>query len=145
MARPMYESKQDLVAENEIKSTLESYWKIKLQKLHYKYILDFCMLDENKQICGWVEVKDRKGSGNSSIKIILSLDKFMKMQEYSERTKLPVFMVWRFQDCFYIYEYRDSELEIFWDGRWNSQRDDQDLEPCVHIPTRLMKKFERTK
>ena len=26
MARPMYESKQDLVAENEIKSTLESYW-----------------------------------------------------------------------------------------------------------------------
>ena len=152
MSRKFYETKEHLEKENKFKKSLEMYWGRKLTKLHYKYRLDFAIIN-NGIITGWCETKNRyfksKGKNFPPKYIELALDKWMHAMDYSYYTKKTFVFAIRIDDgaggdSAYIHKYGDEpDFEFIIGGRFLTKRDEQDIEPMVRIPFNYFERLDR--
>ena len=140
MARKMYENAAHLKAERDVADVLEQAWKCELKKLSYKLTVDFAIVRESI-IYGWIEVKCRNISYNHSKKYMISMHKINQARELSDKTGLPFMLVVKFTDGIYFYKDKREKHELKWGGRFATQRDEQDLEPCYYIDTKLFREL----
>ncbi len=140
MARPMYENKAHLKAERDVADALEKRWDCTLKKLSYKLTVDFAVVKQSI-IYGWIEVKCRNISYNHSKQYMISMHKINKARDLAKKTGLFFILVVRFNDGIYYYKDKGEQHSLKWGGRWFTQRDEQDLEPCYYIKTSLFKKL----
>jgi hypothetical protein len=143
MARPMYETKQDLINENEMKSVLEAKWSCVLNKLPIKYNLEWLAM-RGKAPTAFIEFKHReKLSIKSWSRYMMSLDKWIRAQQLSKEMKIPFIMVVTFMEGTYygIFPHDDlHDVEYMWGGRYD-RGDKQDVEPMVLLPLKFFKKL----
>ena len=137
MARPQYETKEHLSTEKAVAEVLEEMWPpLKAHKLPIKYVADYAFVDPShtKSIRTFVEIRCRNHMSTTYGTYMISLYKFMKMQELKDRTNVTTFLVVDFLDG--IYEYAISGDRVYsphWGGM-GEIRDWQDKEPVVYIP-----------
>ena len=140
MARMMYETKEHLKAERKSADIIEGKWLCLLKKLSYKLIVDFAVV-RNDIICGWIEIKNRNITFNHSNKYMISMHKINQARDLSDKTDLPFILVVKFTDGIYFYKDNREKHELRWGGRFATQRDEQDLEPCYYIDTKLFREL----
>ena len=140
MARMMYETKEHLKAERKSADIIEGKWSCLLKKLSYKLIVDFAVV-RNDIICGWIEIKNRNITFNHSNKYMISMHKINQARDLSDKTDLPFILVVKFTDGIYFYKDKREKHELKWGGRFATQRDEQDLEPCYYIDTKLFREL----
>ena len=138
MARKMYENKAHLKAERDVADVLEKAWKCELKNLSYKLTVDFAIVRDSV-IYGWIEVKCRNISYKRNNEYMISMHKINKARQLSKNTGLSFILVVKFTDGIYYYKDRGEQHLLKWGGRFLTQRDEQDLEPCYYIDTKLFK------
>ena len=134
----MYENKAHLKAERDVADVLEKAWKCELKKLSYKLTVDFAIVRDSV-IYGWIEVKCRNISYKRNNEYMISMHKINKARQLSKTTGLSLILVVKFTDGIYYYKDRGEQHLLKWGGRFLTQRDEQDLEPCYYIDTKLFK------
>ena len=144
MNRPMYETKQDLINENEMKSVLEIKWKCTLNKLPIKYNLEWLAM-RGKVPMAFIEFKHReKLSIHAYPRYMMSLDKWIKAKQLCKEVEIPFIMVITFAEGTYygVFPYGDlHDVEYMWGGRYD-RGDKQDVEPMVLLPLKKFMKIE---
>ena len=95
----------------------------------------------NDIICGWIEIKNRNITFNHSNKYMISMHKINQARDLSDKTDLPFILVVKFTDGIYFYKDNREKHELRWGGRFATQRDEQDLEPCYYIDTKLFREL----
>ncbi len=145
--RPMYESDRDRINEDRIARRIEKAWRLELKKMPVSYKLDFAAVRDNV-IVGWIEVKRRRILPKWRT-VMLSISKWREGCILSSSTGIG----WAFVvensvdgklwwcDCSDMMEDEDS-FQIEWGGRTKSTRDRADVEPVIHIPTKLFKQVD---
>ena len=134
----MYENKAHLKAERDVADVLEKAWKCELKKLSYKLTVDFAIVRDSV-IYGWIEVKCRNISYKRNNEYMISMHKINKARQLSKDTGLSFILVEKFTAGIYYYKDRGEQHLLKWGGRFLTQRDEQDLEPCYYIDTKLFK------
>ena len=134
----MYENKAHLKAERDVADVLEKAWKCELKNLSYKLTVDFAIVRDSV-IYGWIEVKCRNISYKRNNEYMISMHKINKARQLSKNTGLSFILVVKFTDGIYYYKDRGEQHLLKWGGRFLTQRDEQDLEPCYYIDTKLFK------
>ena len=137
----MYETEQHLTNERAVADELEFDWKCRLKKVSYKLSIDFAICKDNF-IKGWVEIKNRTISHNHSDLYMISMHKINAARQLSRETNLPFYLVIKFTDGIYYYRDKNERHLLKWGGRYATQRDEQDLEPCYYINMNLFKKLQ---
>ena len=140
MARKTYETEAHRIAEQKVADELDFAWQCKCRKLAYKHIVDFAIC-RGDDIKGWIEVKTRKISSTYLPQYMISMHKMNYAFNLSRETNLPFFLVVQFTDGLYYYKYNGEHHDLRWGGRFKTQRDDQDLEPCYYIDMKLFTKL----
>jgi hypothetical protein len=147
--RTQYENEDTLRAETELKERIEHVWKCALHKLPAFYQVDFVATsnEDDSFIIGWLEVKCRSHALAKYPTVLLAASKWLKLVELARDTGLPSFFVAAFTDAvLYLDVGKAIEAKgLFryrWGGRTVNKRDDQDVEPVVHIPIALMTRIE---
>ena len=141
MARKFYETKEHLSNERAVADILEKSWKCLLKKVSYKLYIDFALCSNNI-IKGWVEIKSRTISHNHLSEYMISMHKINCARQLSRETNFPFFLVVKFTDGIYYYRDNGEKHDLRWGGRFATQRDEQDLEPCYYIKMSLFKKIK---
>ena len=138
MSRTQYENTETLAKEKAFANDLEMYWGKQLIKMHYYNRLDFAMVErDSKDIKYWVEVKCLNRNKAQYPNFMLSTGKWFAGLEYYEKTGLPFIFAVRCDDGDYFYQYgnkNSADYNYQYKGRTRTQRDEQDVEPCVMIP-----------
>ena len=141
MSRPIYETKEHLKNQEQVKDYIEQAWGgCTLKKLPHKDVLDYAVCQDGN-IKAWVEIKCRKQEFTTSLNLMIGMFKIHKGRELSKETGLPFFLVVRFNSDIYYYKDRGEKHSLMWAGRIKTQRDDQDQEPCYFIDIGLFKKL----
>lgn len=154
--RETFETAATLEAETRLKEQLEHLWNVTLHKLPRFYQIDFVatrpVAEESDDILGWVEVKCRTHSCTQYQTIILAVSKWLKLIELAKETLTPAMFAVAFTDATYyidagLYAQAVAEkgrrgVRYRWGGRTVNTRDEQDIEPVVHIPIKIMTRVE---
>lgn len=146
MARPQYESEQDLANEREIVALVRESWRCdgsrKLCK--YKYGIDYS-LHRGRSIPAFAEIKDRPTlSFNHTDGYYLSVEKAFKGRRLTMVTGKPCFLVVRFRDG--IVRWTDMNGLVspqVIDGGRVDRGDPLDLEPIIIYPWDVFKELQR--
>jgi hypothetical protein len=144
MARPMYETEEDLAREREIIKRLCNAWRCEAAKLPIKYALDYALI-RDEQIIAWCEVRDRSGGRGWSFDeldemggYMLSLAKWDMARTLSYLSHLPFTLVVKCTDATRAATFSHGNFLPYrpsMAGRtFESRGDWQDVEPCVFIP-----------
>lgn len=142
MARPLYESNEDLKNEKIIAETISNVFGMKLKKLHKKFAIDFMAFDLNgDNAVAVIEVKRRKNNHNKYSSVILSLTKFNRGIEFYQANDLAFIFVVQFDDGIFVYEYSPNDLLMIVFGGRTDRNDEQDFEPVVQIPINKMERL----
>jgi hypothetical protein len=144
MNRPIYESKEDLVNENNMKSILEAKWNCELNKCPIKYNVEW-FAQRGKDYVAFVEFKHRQTlSIDKYPRYMMSLDKWLRAQQLSKEVKVPFIMVITFAEGTYhgVFHHDDvHDTRYMFGGRYD-RGDAQDVEPMVLLPLKIFKKIE---
>ena len=144
MSRPTYESKEDLTRENNIKPVLEAKWNCTLNKLPYKYQLDWLAV-RGKDSMAFVEFKHReKLSFSAYPRYMMSLDKWIKAKQLCKEVEIPFIMVITFAEGTYYGVFPHNGLHDItygFGGRYD-RGDAQDVEPMIYLPLKKFQKIE---
>ena len=141
MSRPIYETKEHVKKQEQVKEHIEKSWNnCVLKKLPHKDILDYAITRDG-YIKGWVEIKCRNQEFTLSLDLMISMHKINYGRQLSDATGLPFFLVVKFNRDIYYYKDRREKHPLMWAGRIKTQRDDQDQEPCYFIDIGLFRKL----
>ncbi len=156
MARPMYETGHDLLAEYGFAHKIEERWDVKLQKLPIKYGLDFAAV-RGKEIVSWVELKCRRVDAGTYPTYMLSLNKWNAARELSLSTSLPFLLCVRWKNADWYFRFSPGEFALtvkvagkldqpafpfgLGIGGRSDRNDAQDIEPVVLIPAHYFKEL----
>lgn len=150
-ARSRYERPADLQNELSVMNTVCSLWKCQAIKLNarrfnidfivFRVEKDFRVIDESehcKKIEGasrsaFVEVRCRNNTSTKYPTMMLSNLKWLELKRYSEPNNPAIFLVSWTDKIGYVAYHQNLPHHREWGGR-NQLRDDQDIEPVVHIP-----------
>jgi hypothetical protein len=145
MKRPIYESQEDLTYETKMKTFLENKWNCTLNKLPYKYSLDWFALREREPMA-FVEFKHRENlSLTAWPRYMMSLDKWIKARQLTKELQIPFIMVITFTEGTYYGVFAHNgvhDLRFMFGGRVD-RNDNQDLEPMVLLPLDKFIKLEK--
>lgn len=129
------ESELDRTNEAEIITHVCAEWMCEHTKMPKKYSLDYA-LTRNNLVVAYVEVKDRPSWKNYST-YMLSLYKFNRSLSLAAAQDRPCYFAARLKDSIMwtvISELPRNVAENTQIGGWGEPRDDDDIEPVVHIP-----------
>jgi hypothetical protein len=145
VARKMYEDEATLSLETDFRRDIENWTGVDLKKLPISYRVDFAILDGTR-IRGFCELKCRVVEFKTYDSLILSLGKWdalINLQRSTPDMRSRVCVRYLDGDYWYpVSEDSIGEVSVRWGGR-NDRGDWQDMEPVVHIPTRLFFEFSR--
>jgi hypothetical protein len=145
MKRPFYETHGDLTHENKMKTILESKWNCTLNKLPFKYQLDW-MAMRGKDPMAFVEFKHReKLSLHAYPRYMMSLDKWMKAKQLCKEAEVPFIMVITFTEGTYYGVFPHNalhDIRYMFGGRYD-RGDAQDVEPMALLPLEKFIKLEK--
>ena len=151
VARQRYETPEDLAKEIQVMETVCHYWKCKAIKLNdrrfnidfiaYRVTEGFGVVPDKERknriqnTAGgvYIEVRCRNNKKDDFPTMMLAEKKWIELKNYSTLQSPAIFLVsWR--DCIGYVKYDDHlEVKREWGGR-NQMRDNEDVEPMVHIP-----------
>jgi len=140
MSRPTYETKEHKAKQKKVADVIERSWKVSCKDMSYRDVIDYAMCREDN-IVGWVEIKCRNIYYTTQLEYMISLHKIKEGRAFAKETGLPFFLVVGFQDGIYYYKDEGEEHSLRWGGRFLTQRDKEDLEPCYYIDINLFKKI----
>mgnify|MGYP003453218351 CR=1 FL=1 len=132
-----YESQTDRNNETAVIASYASMRGLNAIKMPERYFGDYALCEERGYILEYVEVKCRNIGRLDFDTINISLLKCLRMLDLAEASRVPFTLLYRFKDGgLYKREVtRDDMGKVMqmW-GRKNV-RDDQEIEPCVLIPS----------
>ena len=143
MSRPMYETETDLENERRAKQFLEETWKCTLNKLPFKYQLDWMAMREDKPMA-FVEYKFRENlSIHKYPRYMISLDKWIKAKQLCKEVEIPFIMVITFTEGTYygVFAHNDLHKVTYGFGGRYDRGDAQDVEPMIFLPLDIFKKL----
>lgn len=131
LARPAYETSQDLENEDKVRRIIEGTWSCQVKKLPLRYMVDWAIFRE-QQLCAYAEFKQRSHRLGDYPTLILSHQKWVTGKTLANEAGVPFIVVVRFKDQLAYCETKQA-ASVSWAGR-EDRNDPQDLEPVVHIP-----------
>lgn len=139
--RNTYETEEDRRREAECRARIERIWQCSIEKNPKFYQIDLVAVKTGR-IIFFFEVK---GKGHYSTRYptaFIGLAKWLKLVEVNRVTGIDTFLFFPFKDDQIIYANVALVKPTYrWGGRSRDQRDDQDLEPEVHIEIAEMKEL----
>ncbi len=129
------ESEHDRQTEAEIIRQVCAEWMVEAQKIPKKYSLDYA-LTRNNLVIAYCETKDRP-SWRGYQTYMLSAYKFNRAIELAIAQERPCYFVARLGDSIMWTILDQLPREVIGNtqiGGWGNPRDDDDIEPVVHIP-----------
>ena len=130
----MYETAENLSAEEAVLIKLKKKWRCEGYKLPLAYQVDYVLVTD--RIKAFVEIKCR---GQKYDEMYLSLHKWMKGKELSLITGVPFILVYAFQDEVW-WKPVQHDLPVFTVGGRTDRKDWQDIEPMAVFK---LKEFKR--
>jgi hypothetical protein len=125
--RPLYETKEDLSREREVGEAIAEKWKVGIEKLPIKYIVDYG-LTRNEKVVAWAEIRCRSKVWECPF---ISAQKYWSGIELSKKSGLPFFLIFSFPKLVCYRKIEEGEFpDIVFGGR-GQIRDWQDREPMV--------------
>jgi len=145
MARPLYETEADLARERAVIERLNGGF-YEIRKLPIKLHVDFGLFDkETGKLRRWAEIRCRNNPRDKYPTLFISLEKMLYISQLVNITSKPLSLLVEWTDVTgrFDIEKGDSleEFDITWGGR-GQLRDDQDVEPVMHIPNNKFKTLE---
>ena len=139
--RQQYETEQTLAAERQVVESVK-HPDEQAVKLPKQYRIDFALVFDGS-VKRFVEVKCRTNHSTQFDTYIISLAKVSAAKHLAQVTKLPVFLVVKWNDatgCVLLDQVESSHITF--GGRYD-RGDWQDEEPLVHIPISDFFMFEQ--
>lgn len=118
-----------------------------LKKTPAFYHVDFMALDsprEGANVLYFVEMKHRRIKSTRFPNYLLSLKKWINMNEISRYSGVPVHLVVRFTDLDLCLNVSKRPHRLTYMGR-KDRGDEYDMEPCILIPLKLFRTVEGIK
>ena len=139
------ESDLDRKNEKEIATALCAEWMCEFQKIPAKYSVDYA-LTRNNLVIAYVEVKDRP-SWKGYDTYMLSTYKYNRALELAKAQDRPVYFAARLGDdimwtC--LSELPFDTVANTQIGGWGNPRDEDDIEPVIHIPIAHFRELKGT-
>ena len=131
--RPVYETDNDLQAEQKIVSVIADCWKCEPKKNPKFYKVDYGLY-RNKEVFAWAEIRNRNISIDTYPTFHLSVSKAMFLYEIGYRTDKPAFIVVGLQDRVVFHQIRLTASYRITAGGRIDRNDPDDEEPVVNIP-----------
>jgi len=133
VARPMYETQEDLFREVSFIERICTLWGCDSRKLPIRYKMDYALLRDGI-IRAFLEVKTRAYTRDHFSSYMISMEKVETAQEHSRFAGVPAILAVKWQDeAGYIVLNNLKGVTLGFGGRVD--RDDaQDMEPVVYIP-----------
>ena len=126
----MYETKDDLKNEEEVKKFLINKWKVNIYKLPLSYKMDFC-LEKGKKIVAFAEIKNRTTPYDRYPTYILSLAKVVASRQLANETRTQPLLIVNWTDQIrWINLKEDFNCTI---GGRKDRNDWQDIEPLCEF------------
>ena len=146
MARPLYETEADLARERAVIERVNMGF-YEIRKLPIKLHVDFGLFDkETGKLRRWAEIRCRNNPRDKYPTLFISLEKMLYISQLVNITSKPLSLLVEWTDVTgrFDIEKGDSlaDFDITWGGR-GQLRDDQDVEPVMHIPTDRFKSLGR--
>jgi len=143
MGRKTFESRKDTDVETLIADRLGVMWNTVLHKTPKFYPFDFTAdaRDGSGTVTAIIEVKRRYINLSSIEEPFISAHKVMELSKYGEAFGVRALIVFAFNDtmCYCdVAHLLESGVRIVHGGRTVKTRDDQDTEPMVMIPRRVL-------
>ena len=133
--RPKYETQADRDNENRAIPMIESALHGVARKLPDNHFADFCVVDANIRVAGFVEFKRRSFRWGDYPTVMLSASKFQKLISTKEVRIRSFFVVEDAAGEVKAVDLHRADLDyrVEYGGRTSKTRDRHDIEPVVHI------------
>jgi hypothetical protein len=144
--RKQYESDDELSNERIVMERACDIWKCQYHKLPYSYHLDFA-LTQNDRIKSFAEVKARNMEWGQYPDIMISMSKFLWAKNIDKAMGVDTLLiVWAKKDDEIVWcKLNDVYIpgdSLRYGGRTVQRRDEQDVEPVVHIRNNNFQKLK---
>ena len=138
---PFFETSQNRRDEQEIASTLEKAWHVRLAKLPDRYYqIDRAALWKDR-ILAWVEIKCRSVKRKTYPTYMIDYKKWVAGVNLHDETGLPFLLAIRFTDGIWVYSYDPkTHAKLRWGGR-TDRGVSYDVKPMIHLPLWEFKKL----
>lgn len=154
MSRTSYESESSLQAERRVMEAFSAArpgWSF--NKLPKHHCADFIISKEvhrggnryEKVARGFAEVKSRTNNHDQYPTLMLSLNKWLRMANFSKHTGLFFGVAVEYLDGIYFYRHKHENADkykVVEGGRTKNTRDDLDIEWVIHIPVELTRRVD---
>lgn len=141
--RPLYETKEHLVAESRTADILGAAWNCQFHKMPIRYNLDF-VAKRGDIALAFCEFKTRNytmAQIDSMGGYLLSIGKWSAAKTISEASCLPFTLIVTTTDGIWYYTVKNFKPDsVLVRGR-TDRNDWQDIEPCVLLKTNRFTKF----
>jgi hypothetical protein len=137
--RPLYETQMDLGNEQDVAKYLEIKWDAKLRKLPISYSVDWMLMRDNP--VAFAELKCRKNESTKYPTLMLSLNKWVKGNQFADELGVPFLIICQWNDGLFFYIAKSSVITYGIGGR-TDRGDSQDTEPVVYIPVESFKRIK---
>ena len=131
MARPIYESKSDLIRENAVIDEFCGMHKLEKQKLPFTQKIDFACY-KKKRIVVFVEVKCRVFNMNKYQTMFVNLDKVQAARNLSALTSVKTLLLVCWSDVMGYIDF-NSDFDVQLGGR-TDRKDVLDFGVVAHYP-----------
>tara|TARA_R110002153_G_scaffold272575_1_gene441458 strand:- start:1072 stop:1497 length:426 start_codon:yes stop_codon:yes gene_type:complete len=139
MARPLYETSEDLSREANVMQTAASKWKCDYLKLPLSYRLDFALVRSNK-VAALAEIRVRNVAVSTYPTIIFSVLKRATANMLSAQIAVPSFFIVKYDDEIRYIDFAETPDEFQVGGRTGAnRRDHADVELVGHYDVMRMK------
>lgn len=141
MARPLYETEDDLSREASVMQTAAEAWKCDYLKLPLSYRLDYALL-RDERLVALAEIRVRFVPVRKYPTIIFSVMKRATANWLSEQLYVPSFFVVKYDDEIRYIDFRETPDDVTVGGRTgNNRRDHADVELVGHYQTDRLKRL----
>lgn len=142
--RRLYETPADRGREHSLSLLAAEKFNCTFQSLPPKSQLDFTLISGGT-VVGFAEVKCRRNPMTKYPTYMLSLEKVVKAHAIHDATGLPCFLIVGWTDRWgwrSLHERHDGDFCMY--GGRVDRKDDQDMEPVVHMPISSFRQYRLT-
>ena len=139
--RPIYETDGDREQERLVlEKFCRSYGEVTFRQTPKLYPAD-ALLFRNDSAVAWGEVRRRDRPMDRHNTVFLNVHKYVELMELKQHTKLPVVVIWAFEDAMTYWMLEEIPTpKIVMKGR-TDRGDDADVSPAIMLPTTNLKRL----
>jgi hypothetical protein len=130
--RPVYETGADKTRERKLANEMALLWEVAAKENPKMYPIDFCFVNDKKEVVGFAEIKTRTHPFGTFQTYILSVHKVADAKSLASATGKSVLLVVQWSCGTIAYLDLDCQPDrVEWGGR-SDRGDGQDMEPVNH-------------